>query len=177
MALVYKWLHQFDWIGVSQIYQIWRKYYNSEILAIRYFIEIFLFSSKFIRKYVWLKKITLLHYSEETKLTLNKKNSHFYWKEVQCTHMTIWRPNILVKHCWSIYIMKFIFLKWWTIPPISTKLTITSDLKSLNTKKRPRHMVIKIKIMAWDRHKIVAGLNWKMWSPLNNEKSGSSSFT
>jgi len=37
-----------------------------------------------------------------------------------------------------------------TIPPISTKQTISSVLKSLNTKKRRRHMTLEIQVLSWD---------------------------
>ena len=29
-------------------------------------------------------------------------------------------------------------------------------------KKRPRHMTLEIQVLAWDRHKHLAGLNWLM---------------
>jgi len=45
------------------------------------------------------------------------------------------------------------------IPWISTKRTITSRLKSLDTKRGPRRMMLEIYVPAWDRHKHVAGLN------------------
>jgi len=48
--------------------------------------------------------------------------------------------------------------RWSTIPPISTKLTITSHLNSLNIK-IPRHMTLEIQDLTWDRHKNVVGLN------------------
>jgi hypothetical protein len=43
---------------------------------------------------------------------------------------------------------------------MSTKQTITSHLKSLNIK-RPMtyHMALEIQVLAWERHKDVAGLN------------------
>ena len=47
-----------------------------------------------------------------------------------------------------------------TILPISTKQTINSPLKTLITnKKRKRHVLLKIQVLAWDRHKNVAVLN------------------
>ena len=55
------------------------------------------------------------------------------------------------------WIMKRKFKQLWTsIPPISTKLTITSHLKALNMIKR--HMMLEIQVLAWDKHKNVAGL-------------------
>ena len=54
--------------------------------------------------------------------------------------------------------MKRKFKQQWTaIPPISTKRTITSHLKSLNIKRS-----MEIHVLAWTRHKNVAGLNWLM---------------
>jgi len=42
------------------------------------------------------------------------------------------------------------------IPRISTKQTITSHLNWTHwTQKRPRHMMLEIQILAWDRHKNV----------------------
>jgi len=39
------------------------------------------------------------------------------------------------------------------------KKTINSHFNSLNTeKKNPQHMMLQIHVLAWDRHKIVAGL-------------------
>lgn len=43
-----------------------------------------------------------------------------------------------------------------TIPPRSTKPTTTSDLKPLNTK-TPRHMVLKMHVLAWDSNKMWRG--------------------
>ena len=40
-----------------------------------------------------------------------------------------------------------------------TKRTITSQLKSLHTKKNPRHMVLETHFLVWDRHTNVAGFN------------------
>jgi hypothetical protein len=42
---------------------------------------------------------------------------------------------------------------------ISTKQTTTSHLKSLNLKKY-HDMMLEIQVLAWDRHKSVACLNW-----------------
>jgi len=53
--------------------------------------------------------------------------------------------------------------RWQTIPPISTKWTVTTHINSLNTE-RPRHMTLKIQVQAWDRHKNVAELNRLMES-------------
>jgi len=59
--------------------------------------------------------------------------------------------------------MKRKFKQWWSsIPPISTKRTITSHLNW--TQKRPRHMTLEIKVLAWDSHKHVARLNLLMRS-------------
>ena len=49
--------------------------------------------------------------------------------------------------------------RWSTIQPISTKQIITSHLKSLNRKKK-RHMTLEIQVMAWNRQKNMAGLQW-----------------
>jgi len=49
--------------------------------------------------------------------------------------------------------------QWSSVPPISTKRTITSHLNPLNTHKRPQHMALEIQVLAWDRHKYVVGLN------------------
>ena len=52
--------------------------------------------------------------------------------------------------------------RWSTIPPISTKQTITSHLNSLNTKQGDHDMTLEL--LAWDRHKNVAGLSQLMGS-------------
>jgi hypothetical protein len=66
-------------------------------------------------------------------------------------------------------IIKRKFKQWWsTIPPISTKRTITSNLNSLNTKKKD---MLKIQVLAWDRHKNVALSNQLMESQLSEEWS------
>jgi len=49
-----------------------------------------------------------------------------------------------------------------TIPPISTKRTTTSRLKSLNTKITPPHITLEIQVLTWDSHKI------GKWSPNTN---------
>ena len=58
------------------------------------------------------------------------------------------------------------FKQWWSsIPPISTKQTITFHLNwTPQTQKRPWHMTLKIQVLSWNRHKIVAGLNWLVGS-------------
>jgi hypothetical protein len=44
--------------------------------------------------------------------------------------------------------MKRKYKQWWsTIQPISTKLTITSHLNLLNTKKGPQHMMLEIQVL------------------------------
>ena len=49
---------------------------------------------------------------------------------------------------------------WSIIRQISTKPTISSDLHQLKKKaKRPRHMVLEMQILDWNRHKNMAGLN------------------
>jgi hypothetical protein len=49
------------------------------------------------------------------------------------------------------------FKLWWSkILPISSKRTTTSHLKSLNTGKK---LLLEIKVLPWDRHKNVTGLN------------------
>ena len=55
-----------------------------------------------------------------------------------------------------IRFMKKQFKQWW-LPPILTRRTITSPLNSLNIKKT-RHMMLEIQVLAWDRHRNVAGL-------------------
>ena len=52
---------------------------------------------------------------------------------------------------------------WSTVPLISTKRTITSHLSSLNIK-REQHLTLEITVLAWDRHKNVAGFNRLMGS-------------
>ena len=56
-------------------------------------------------------------------------------------------------------------LKQWlsTMLSISTKQTTTSHIKSLNIKIL-WHMMLEIKVLAWDRNKNVAGLNRLMGS-------------
>ena len=58
-----------------------------------------------------------------------------------------------------------------SIPPISTKRTITPNLNSLSTKEKPQHMTMEIQILAWDRHKMVTELNRLMESQLFIHKS------
>ena len=48
-------------------------------------------------------------------------------------------------------------------PQISTKWTITSQLKSLN-KRKDHDMVLEIPVLSWDRHKNVAVFNRLMAS-------------
>ena len=76
-------------------------------------------------------------------------HSLHWWKfqPLICTFIFRYCQNILCpnmerkfKQCWS------------TIPPISTKQTITSHLKSL-TPKRRQHMRLEIQVLSWDRHK------------------------
>jgi len=56
-------------------------------------------------------------------------------------------------------VMKRMFKQWWsTIPPISTKRTITSHLKPLNAK-RPGHMAFEIWVLDWNRHTNLEALN------------------
>ena len=51
-------------------------------------------------------------------------------------------------------------LQWSSI---STKLATTSHLKPFITKtKEEQDMALEIKVIAWDRHKIMAGSNWQM---------------
>jgi hypothetical protein len=50
---------------------------------------------------------------------------------------------------------------------LSTERTITSQLNSLNTKNIMHgvwRMTLEIQVLAWERHKNVAGLNWLMGS-------------
>jgi len=88
--------------------------------------------------------------------------------EVNCV-----TKNVLfgyIHNCMSLFylylhIMKRIFKQWWSsIPPTSTKRTITSHLNSLNITKRPWHMMLEIQVLTWDRHKNVVGLNRLMGS-------------
>jgi hypothetical protein len=64
--------------------------------------------------------------------------------------------------------MKRKFKQWWSsIPPISTKQTLTPHLNwTYWTPKKLWHVMMEIHVLIWDRHKNVAGLNWLMWSPL-----------
>ena len=68
------------------------------------------------------------------------------------------------------WVIKRKFNQWRsTIPPISTKWTTTSRLKTLNMKnsfKRPQHMALKMQVLAWDRYINMVGLTWLMGSPL-----------
>jgi hypothetical protein len=62
-------------------------------------------------------------------------------------------------------IMKRKFKQWCsTILPISTKQTITSHLNSIILNKRQQHTTLSIQVLAWDRHKQVAGLKQLMES-------------
>jgi hypothetical protein len=45
--------------------------------------------------------------------------------------------------------------RWSTIPPISTKQTITSHLNSLNIKQGDHDMTLEMELLPWDRHKNV----------------------
>ena len=48
---------------------------------------------------------------------------------------------------------KFKHQRWSSIPPISTKRTITSHLHSVHWRQtRPRHMTFEIKVLDLDRH-------------------------
>ena len=62
--------------------------------------------------------------------------------------------------------------QWWsTIPPISTKWTITSHIKSWNIKKRTQPieiMALWIMVVAWDKHTNSAEWSRLMGSPLNH---------
>ena len=70
--------------------------------------------------------------------------------------------------------------RWWsTIPAITTKPSITSHLNSLNITKLPRHITLKIQVMAWERHTSVARLNRLMGfktSSLDNWISNSNTY-
>jgi hypothetical protein len=59
-----------------------------------------------------------------------------------------------------------------TIPPISTKLTITSHLNSFNIRKKElQHMTLEIQVFVCDRNKKMADLNQLIVSqlfPLDN---------
>jgi len=55
--------------------------------------------------------------------------------------------------------------RWSTIPPISTKRTITSSSSRLTEhKKHPGILTLEIKMLTWNRHINVAGINRLMWS-------------
>ena len=50
--------------------------------------------------------------------------------------------------------MKIKYKQYWTtIPPISTKQTITFHHNSLNTKMTTTYMTYDIQVPTWDRHK------------------------
>jgi hypothetical protein len=51
-----------------------------------------------------------------------------------------------------------------TIPPKPTKRTTTSNLKINLTHKKTWHMALEIKVLAWNRHNNVTGLNQLMGS-------------
>ena len=59
-------------------------------------------------------------------------------------------------------------VKEWcsTIPPISTKLTISSHPISLNTRIRWRRKALEIRVLAWDRHTNATDLSWKHGIPI-----------
>jgi len=63
-------------------------------------------------------------------------------------------------------IMKRKFKQWCsTIPPISTKRTITSHLSwSHWLQRRSQHMTLEIHVLSWDRHNNMTGLNQLIWS-------------
>jgi len=58
------------------------------------------------------------------------------------------------------------FKHWWSsIPPLSTKGTITSHLNWTHwIQKRQWHMTLEIQVQAWDKNKHVAGFNWLLRS-------------
>jgi len=58
-------------------------------------------------------------------------------------------------------LLNFVFQNIYrSIPPISTKWKITSRHNWTHlTQKKTIHMMLVIQILAWDRHKNVAGLN------------------
>ena len=76
------------------------------------------------------------------------------------------KKNPVVSSCaHQLNIMKRKLHQWWSIPPISTKQTITSHLHSLNTKKWIRQTTLKIHDLTWNKHTIVVGLNRLMVVP------------
>ena len=44
-----------------------------------------------------------------------------------------------------------------------------THIKSLNTKKNPQYMALKIQVLTWYRHKIVAGLNVAVYCFVQNK--------
>ena len=83
------------------------------------------------------------------------------------------KPSMFLPNICGIGIMKTMFIQWWAaIPPISTTWIITSHLPQLiERKNRPRHMMLEIQFLVWDRHSNVGVLKWLMESqsfPLNN---------
>jgi hypothetical protein len=58
--------------------------------------------------------------------------------------------------------MKIKFKQRWSI---STKRTITSDLKSKKLK-LPTHVALEIQVLVWDRNDNVSGLNRLMGPPI-----------
>jgi hypothetical protein len=86
------------------------------------------------------------HHSE-TKINFEtKSNCQYNFSSIICPKVTTYFST-----------------RCWTIPPPSTKRTITSHIKSLNIK-RPQHMSNEIQVLACNKHTSVAGLNRLMRS-------------
>ena len=84
---------------------------------------------------------------------------------VLCTNVYNLLPNTVVFFSFNLvcqmlnlsYIHDINFKQWWsTIPPISTKSTLTSNHW---TRKRTKHLLMKIHVLVWDRNKNMSGLN------------------
>ena len=59
----------------------------------------------------------------------------------------------------TLVVMKRKFKQWWlTILQISTKRTIISHFKSLNTKRPPHIMTLDIQVLTWDSYRYEEGI-------------------
>ena len=77
--------------------------------------------------------------------------------------------STIQEYHWPMIMNRKFKQRWKSIPPISTKGTITSHLNSMNKKRQ--HMMLEIYVLACDRHINVVVLNQLMGSqpfPLKN---------
>ena len=119
--------------------------------------------------YVSRLKIYMSMYPIETKVKSNDEKYPFLFqldKQLACRQFLFLLvklkkkyPLILLAQWTNIWRTDYErkFKLWWSkILPISSKRTTTSHLKSLNTEKK---LLLEIKVLPWDRHKNVTGLN------------------